>query len=413
MKSDNTSDDTEGEDSSFASVKEDSCEKSNSKSEGERPKENQAKNRAFSKEKQAEKSKNLSLFLTQEINDKKLKYASYIKRLYGKNDELEEVKIEPKAKEKQGMKEENIKKKNRTNGWMKLYLTFFGGIKNMENISLNEINLRCKMLFKMDGQTRCKFLSSLAKSKSTDDINNKCNQPNTRIMHKFTLADFIKNFNEKEYSSTSAQFYVKRKTSDLKRNLNEKPLVFGNNSKNLTKLYKKHVLAEEEKTGKNLALNKSTNSSEIPVVQSTKHSNKRNKNRSGGNVPLFCLYGVTDNIDEINKVLLKSKLKKSSKNFRDNVLLLKGDQKLYEIELEEFFKGENGPKFSTKKEAFYKDFYLNCFRINSSKIYRELDSFGPKILTNKFSGQERFGIYLNDFYVQILSKVSPLYKVNG
>ena len=124
LYSDGTSEDSEGKDSSFESINDELESESNNKKE---------------------ENENKSAKLLEYLRFKQQKYQELIKKTKQKG-------------------EENGKKST----WCTLYYTFFNNFYKKDFVTLNEINLRCKFLWKID---QLEKEARRSKSESKDYIN--------------------------------------------------------------------------------------------------------------------------------------------------------------------------------------------------------------------------------------------------
>ena len=113
----------------------------------------------------------------EELKYKHDKYVQYTKRIYQKSKELEQDKS--------------------TSMWCSLYYTFFNNFNKKSTITLNELELRCKFLFKMDKIEKEENKKKRAKSHEKNNV----------ITPYTNLNEFIKFFSEKKYDN----YMIKKK----------------------------------------------------------------------------------------------------------------------------------------------------------------------------------------------------------
>ena len=139
----------------------------------------------------------------EELKYKHDKYVQYTKRIHQKSKELEQDK--------------NCSK------WCSLYYTFFNNFNKKSTITLNELELRCKFLFKMDKIE--KEENKKKKSKSVEKSN--------MITPYTNLNEFIKFFSEKKYENYLSKIIHKTKSiSQPKDKSKKKKEIKNENQKN-------------------------------------------------------------------------------------------------------------------------------------------------------------------------------------
>ena len=217
--SDGTSEDTEGKDSSFESINDELESESNKKKEI---------------------NENKSAKLLEYLQFKQQKYQELMRKVKRKG-------------------EENGKK----SPWSTLYYTFFNNFYKKNFVTLNEINLRCRFLWKID---QLEKEARRSKSESKDYIN----KPLTN------LNEFINYFADKKYNINSP----KKQKDNIKSE----------------KSVKKEKYIDNNFSSNNINMNiKNLQKKEI------KDNNNFGKNKESFN--LFNLYGIKKPLDFINKII--------------------------------------------------------------------------------------------------------------
>ena len=139
----------------------------------------------------------------EELKYKHDKYVQYTKRIYQKSKELEQDK--------------------NSSMWCSLYYTFFNNFNKKSTITLNELELRCKFLFKMD-----KIEKEENKKKKSKSV-----EKNNMITPYTNLNEFIKFFSEKKYENYLSKIIHKTKSiSQPKEKLKKKKEIKNENQKN-------------------------------------------------------------------------------------------------------------------------------------------------------------------------------------
>ena len=189
LYSDGTSEDSEGKDSSFESINDELDElDSESNNRKEEPKDKSAK-------------------LLEKLRFKQQQYQELIRKTKQKG-------------------EENGKKST----WCTLYYTFFNNFYKKNFVTLNEINLRCRFLWKIDQ------LEKEAKRSKSESKEYKC-KPLTN------LNEFINYFSDKKYNlNTSRKQKEEKKTEkSIKKEKNQESVFTTNNNMTTKNLSKKDV----------------------------------------------------------------------------------------------------------------------------------------------------------------------------
>ena len=184
--SDGTSEDTEGKDSSFESINDELESESNKKKEI---------------------NENKSAKLLEYLQFKQQKYQELMRKVKRKG-------------------EENGKK----SPWSTLYYTFFNNFYKKNFVTLNEINLRCRFLWKID---QLEKEAKRSKSESKEYIS----KPLTN------LNEFINYFSDKKYSINASRKQKEEKKSEktIKKEKNQENLFTSNNNINAKNISKKDV----------------------------------------------------------------------------------------------------------------------------------------------------------------------------
>ena len=244
LYSDGTSEDSEGKDSSFESV--------NDEIEQEQSGKNTTKYK--------------SAKLLDNLKYKQQKYQELIKKTKQKG-------------------EEHGKKST----WCTLYYTFFNNFYKKNFVTLNEINLRCRFLWKID---QLEKESQRSKSEQKEYVN----KPLTN------LNEYMNYFSDKKYH-TSPQKKQKENKSE------------------------KNIIKKEKSQENNILLN--SNSSMVNKNVSKKDMKDNNFGVDKDNQNLFQLYGIKKPLDFINKII-KEERKNNNGQKAKNFDILFSNKKIYE-----------------------------------------------------------------------------------
>jgi hypothetical protein len=327
MISDNTSEDSIGTDSSFDSIK------------------NEIEEGKFGKKDNDS--------LVEDLKFKHDRYIQYKKSIYQKNDEF--------------------KKEKSNSKWRILYYTFFNNFNQKSTITLNELELRCKFLFKMDKLEKEENLKKRNKSEEK-----KYNQPYTN------LHEFIKYFSEKKYESYLTKFFSKNKKS---KNRSQSPH------------YKKTINNTLNQTRNNL--NNNIN------INSNKNSNILSNNKIQKNFTILDMYNINEPIEVINKITRDSLKTEKTKRRDENISHILNNKHVYQVELENF---KNEIKKNEKMTEIYND-YLD-FKSNENFF---IDNEGVDLIAKygkEFEEQEELGININNFCNKVIKNIEPSQKLD-
>jgi len=324
--SDGTSEDSEGKDSSFESVNE------------EIEQEQESFNKNNTKYKSAKLLDNLKY--------KQQKYQELIKKTRQKG-------------------EEHGKKST----WCTLYYTFFNNFYKKNFVTLNEINLRCRFLWKID---QLEKESQRSKSEQKEYIN----KPLTN------LNEFVNYFTDKKYQTSSPKKQKESKSGE-----------------------KNNIKKKEKNQDNNLLLSSNLNiiNKNIPKKEIKENNfgvNKENQN-------LFQLYGIKKPLDFINKIIKDERKNNNGQNKAKNFDILFSNKKIYEQEIDNYFKIA---KESPNNNRIYDEFL--DFKSNENFLN---DNIGVDLISkygNKMEEQEKFGNHLNNFYNKIIHNIDPLQKLD-
>ena len=320
--SDGTSEDTEGKDSSFDSI--------NDELESE-PK------------KKKEANENKSAKLLEYLQFKQQKYHELMRKVKQKG-------------------EENGKK----SPWCTLYYTFFNNFYKKNFVTLNEINLRCRFLLKID---QLEKEARRSKSEPKDYIN----KPLTN------LNEFINYFSDKKFNTNSP----KRQKDNIK------------SEKNL----KKEKYPETNFSNNNINMN-------IKNIQKKEvKDNNFGKNKESLN--LFHLYGIKKPLDFINKIIKDERKNNYGINKTKNFEILLSNKKIYEQEIDNYFKTAKDSSINMKIYEEFLDFKSNENFFNDNAGVDLISKYG-----NKLEEQEKFGNHLNQFYSKVINNIDPMQKLD-
>ena len=320
LYSDGTSEDSEGKDSSFESINDEF--------------ESDSLNRK-------EEMKDKSAKLLENLRFKQHQYHELIKKTKQKG-------------------EENGKKST----WCTLYYTFFNNFYKKNFVTLNEINLRCRFLWKID---QLEKEAKRSKSESKDYVN----KPLTN------LNEFITYFADKKYSINNSKKQKEEKKSDknTKKEKNQDSIFSSNNNISIKNLSKKEV--KEGNFG----------------------GNKENQN-------LFQLYGIKKPLDFINKII-KEERKNNSGAKTKNFDILLSNKKIYEQEIDNYSKISKDSSNNMRIFDEFLDFKSNENFLNDNAGVDLISKYGHKL-----EEQEKFGNHLNQFYSKVINHIDPLQKLD-
>ena len=318
--SDGTSDDTEGKDSSFESI--------NDELESDQ-------------EKKEESKENKSAKLLEYLQFKQQKYQELMRKMKQKG-------------------EENGKKST----WSTLYYTFFNNFYKKNFVTLNEINLRCRFLWKID---QLEKEARRAKSEPKDYIS----KPLTN------LNEFINYFADKKYNINSP-----KKQKDIMKS-----------EKNVKK----------EKYQEN---NFSNNNNSIKI-NTKKEVKDNNYGKNKETLNLFHLYGINKPLDFINKIIKDERKNSYGINKTKNFDVLLSNKKIYEQEIDNYFKIAKDSSINMKIYDEFLDFKSNENFFNDNAGVDLISKYG-----NKLEEQEKFGNHLNQFYSKVINNIDPMQKLD-
>ena len=321
--SDGTSEDTEGKDSSFESINDELESESNKKKEI---------------------NENKSAKLLEYLQFKQQKYQELMRKVKRKG-------------------EENGKK----SPWSTLYYTFFNNFYKKNFVTLNEINLRCRFLWKID---QLEKEARRSKSESKDYIN----KPLTN------LNEFINYFADKKYNINSP----KKQKDNIKSE----------------KSVKKEKYIDNNFSSNNINMNiKNLQKKEI------KDNNNFGKNKESLN--LFNLYGIKKPLDFINKIIKDERRSTYGINKTKNFDILLSNKKIYEQEIDNYFKTAKDSSINMKIYEEFLDFKSNENFFNDNAGVDLINKYG-----NKLEEQEKFGNHLNQFYSKVINNIDPMQKLD-
>jgi len=321
--SDGTSEDTEGKDSSFESINDELESESNKKKEI---------------------NENKSAKLLEYLQFKQQKYQELMRKVKRKG-------------------EENGKK----SPWSTLYYTFFNNFYKKNFVTLNEINLRCRFLWKID---QLEKEARHSKSESKDYIN----KPLTN------LNEFINYFADKKYNINSP----KKQKDNIKSE----------------KSVKKEKYIDNNFSSNNINMNiKNLQKKEI------KDNNNFGKNKESFN--LFNLYGIKKPLDFINKIIKDERRSTYGINKTKNFDILLSNKKIYEQEIDNYFKTAKDSSINMKIYEEFLDFKSNENFFNDNAGVDLINKYG-----NKLEEQEKFGNHLNQFYSKVINNIDPMQKLD-
>ena len=318
--SDGTSEDSEGKDSSFESINDEL--------------ETESINRK-------EDYKDKSAKLLDNLRFKQQKYQELIKKTKQKGEE-----------------------NGKNSPWCTLYYTFFNNFYKKNFVTLNEINLRCRFLWKID---QLEKEAKRSKSEGKDYIN----KPLTN------LNEFINYFSEKKYSINPKKQKEEKKSDKIsKKEKNQDSIFSSNNNMSI-----KNISKKDGKDG-NFG------------------GNKENQN-------LFQLYGIKKPLDFINKIIKEERKNNAGTNKTKNFDILLSNKKIYEQEIDNYFKLAKDSSINMRIYDEFLDFKSNENFLNDNIGVDLISKYG-----NKLEEQEKFGNHLNQFYSKVINNIDPMQKLD-
>jgi len=272
----------------------------------------------------------------EELKYKHDKYVQYTKRIYQKSKELEQDK--------------------NTSMWCSLYYTFFNNFNKKSTITLNELELRCKFLFKMD-----KIEKEENKKKKSKSV-----EKNNMITPYTNLNEFIKFFSEKKYENYLSKIIHKTKSISQPKD----------------KLKKKKEIKNENQKNNN-----------INLLQN--------------NYTLLDMYNITEPVEVINKVT-REQIKNDKTRKRDeNINYILNNKHAYQVELDNFANEIKGDEKMRNLYNTFLDFKSNDSFFISNQGVDLIQKYG-----NKLGEQEELGMQINSFCDKIVSKIDPFQKLD-
>ena len=320
LYSDGTSEDSEGKDSSFESINDELDSEQNGKKE---------------------ENENKSAKLLENLRFKQQKYQELIRKTKQKG-------------------EENGKK----SPWCTLYYTFFNNFYKKNFVTLNEINLRCRFLWKIDQ------LEKEAK-RSKSDTKDYINKPLTN------LNEFINYFADKKYNISSTKKQKEDKKAEKNSKKEKQDSIYNSNSNINVKVLPKKDVKDGNFWGNKESLN------------------------------LFQLYGIKKPLDFINKIIKEERKNNNGNNKTKNFDILLSNKKIYEQEIDNYFKiAKDSPNNMRIYDEFL-DFKSNENFLNDNAGVDLIAKYGHKL-----EEQEKFGNHLNQFYSKVIHNIDPMQKLD-
>ncbi len=272
----------------------------------------------------------------EELKYKHDKYVQYTKRIYQKSKELEQDK--------------------NTSMWCSLYYTFFNNFNKKSTITLNELELRCKFLFKMD-----KIEKEENKKKKSKSV-----EKNNIITPYTNLNEFIKFFSEKKYENYLSKIIHKTKSISQPKDKSKK---------------KKEIKNENQKNN--------------------------NINLLQNNYTLLDMYNITEPVEVINKVT-REQIKNDKTRKRDeNINYILNNKHAYQVELDNFANEIKGDEKMKNLYNTFLDFKSNDSFFINNKGVDLIQKYG-----NKIGEQEELGMQINSFCNKIVNKIDPFQKLD-
>ena len=270
----------------------------------------------------------------EELKYKHDKYVQYTKRIYQKSKELEQDKS--------------------TSMWCSLYYTFFNNFNKKSTITFNELELRCKFLFKMDKIEKEENKKKRAKSHEKNNV----------ITPYTNLNEFIKFFSEKKYDNYMSKIFHKTKSNSLPKE----------------KLKKKKEI---------------------------KNENQKNNNIIQNNYRLLDMYNITEPVEVINKVTREQVKNDKTRKRDENINYILNNKHAYQVELDNFANEIKGDEKMRNLYNTFLDFKSNDSFFISNQGVDLIQKYG-----NKLGEQEELGMQINSFCDKIVSKIDPFQKLD-
>ena len=230
---------------------------------------------------------------------------------------------------------------------------------------MNEINLRCRFLWKID---QLEKEAKRSKSESKDYVN----KPLTN------LNEFINYFADKKYSINPSKKQKEEKKSDKnnKKEKNQDSMFSSNNNISIKNMSKKEV--KDGNFG----------------------GNKENQN-------LFQLYGIKKPLDFINKIIKEERKNNNGSNKTKNFDILLSNKKIYEQEIDNYFKIAKDSSNNMRIYDEFLDFKSNENFLNDNVGVDLISKYGHEL-----EEQEKFGNHLNQFYSKVINHIDPMQKLD-
>ena len=125
------------------------------------------------------------------------------------------------------------------------------------------------------------------------------------------------------------------------------------------------------------------------------------------NQNLFQLYGIKKPLDFINKIIKDERKNNNGSNKTKNFDILLSNKKIYEQEIDNYFKISKDSPNNLRFYDEFLDFKSNENFFNDNAGIDLISKYG-----NKLEEQEKFGNHLNQFYSKIIDKIDPLQKLD-
>ncbi len=136
-----------------------------------------------------------------------------------------------------------------------------------------------------------------------------------------------------------------------------------------------------------------------------KDNNNFGKNKESFN--LFNLYGIKKPLDFINKIIKDERRSTYGINKTKNFDILLSNKKIYEQEIDNYFKTAKDSSINMKIYEEFLDFKSNENFFNDNAGVDLINKYG-----NKLEEQEKFGNHLNQFYSKVINNIDPMQKLD-
>ena len=125
------------------------------------------------------------------------------------------------------------------------------------------------------------------------------------------------------------------------------------------------------------------------------------------NQNLFQLYGIKKPLEFINKIIKEERKNNNGINKTKNFDILLSNKKIYEQEIDNYFKIAKDSANNMRIYDEFLDFKANENFLNDNAGVDLISKYG-----NKLEEQEKFGNHLNQFYTKVINNIDPMQKLD-